>query len=289
MRSLLLLVILVPVVVLSQGRKIKTIKTSTPVIRATVDRAGDFYVTLKTGEIQKYDKQGKFINSFIHKGIPTVFDPTNAMKLLVYYHDSGEYAWLSPSLELSAFQKIDPALAIEPILICPSGERDLWILDAADFSLRKVNQFAGFIKIDPITGKQKSNDPGKTDHGQLDASVTNEFIVTLDMIPSANAVTSMREYQNVLFLFDQKHGIALYNNLGKLIRSIEVSNLKDFNFLGEELYFMSEGKIKFLDMFTGEKHELALTGNVDFALLTDERMVLVKNDQIDVYEFQPVK
>lgn len=263
MRMVLLLLCFIPSLLFAQGKKIKAIKTTSGIVQATMDRAGDFYVTLKTGEIQKYDKQGEFLNSFHYKGIPTLFDPTNAIRLLVYYHELKEYAWLSPNLEVSSFLKIDPSFAIEPALLCPSGERDLWILDAADFSMKKVNQ--------------------------QDSKIVTEFLVKSDVIPNALAVTSIREYQNVLFLFDQKRGIAIYNNFGKPIRFIDSKNIPGYNFLGEELYFIEEGKIKFLDLFTGEKSELVLQDNADLVVLSDERMVLIKNDQIDVYEFQPSK
>ena len=287
MRLLSLILFLIPALLFGQGKKIKSIQTSKQIVYATVDRAGDFYVVLADGEIQKYDKQGERLQSFKHKGVPTLFDPTNAMRLLVYYRDLEEYAWLSPDLELSSFLKIDPSFAIEPILLCPSGERDLWVLDASDFSVKKINQSTGFTKVNPITGtKSIGSEKGRE---QNNTSITNEFIVKPDVIPSAVDIMSMREYQNMLFLFDQKRGIAVYNNLGKLMRFIEVRNLKSYNFLGEELYFIENGKVKFLNMFSGEKSELKLEQPADFVLLTDERIVLIKNDQLDVYEFQPLK
>jgi len=274
------LMFLSPALLFAQGEKIKTIKTTTEIIQATVDRAGDFYVILSTGEIRKYDKQGEFLSSFRHNGVPALFDPTNPAKLFVYYKDTQEYAWLSPNLEASAFLKIDPSFAIEPALLCPSGERDLWILDAADFSMKKII----FKRIDREVNRLQQ----KTSAGiQRDTVIANEFIVKSEAITSAHSLTSIREYQNVLFLFDKKQGIGIYNAFGKQIRFIGVKNLKGYNFLGEELYFIEDKKIKFLDMFTGDKRELVLKNTADFVVLTDERMVLIKNDQIDLYEFQP--
>jgi hypothetical protein len=113
--------------------------------------------------------------------------------------------------------------------------------------------------------------------------------VKSDVITSARGVTSIREYQNVLFLFDQKQGIGIYNAFGKQIRFIVAKNIRGYNFLGEEIYYVEDGKIKFLDMFTGEKSELMLRQDAHFAVLTDERMILLKNDQIDIYGFRPSK
>jgi hypothetical protein len=265
----------------AQGEKIRTIKTTDEIVQATVDRAGDFYVVLKTGEIRKYDRQGEFLSSFRHSGIPTLFDPTNATRLLVYYKETGEYAWLSPNLEAPVFLKIDPSFAIEPVLLCPSGELNLWVLDASDFSMKKIV----FRKERAVNKLQHQVSAAI----QRDTVITNEFIVKSEVMTSAHALTSIREYQNVLFLFDQKQGIGIYNAFGKQIRFIGAKNIRGYNFLGEELYYAEDGKIKFLDMFTGEKSELMLTHGADFVVLTDERMILIKNDQIDIYGFQPSK
>ena len=95
------------------------------------------------------------------------------------------------------------------------------------------------------------------------------------------------QYQNFLFLLDPTTGIFVYNSLGKQIRKIPSAGLGHFNFLGEELYYKEEGKLKFLDLFTAETREMNLPTPTDFVLLTDERMIVATKDQVVIFEFTP--
>ena len=255
----LLLFVSLPFLSASQSKKIAAFKTSSDIVYAAIDRAGDFYLVLQSGEIQKHDKNGINLGSYAHEGPPTLFDPSNAIRLLVYYKKAQEFTWLSPDLGANPFEKIDPSIAIDISLICPSGDHNIWILDDADLGLKKVN--LGDVKV--IT----------------EFSVSDQF--------KENRFTLMREYQNFLFLLDPKLGIVVYNSLGIQIRKIQVLDLVYFNFLGEELYYIYDNKLKFLDLFTAETRDLNLPTAAEFALLTDERMILANQNQVEIFEFSP--
>jgi len=254
-----LILCVAPFAAQSQSKKITSFKTSSEIVSAAIDRAGDFYIVLKSGEIQKFDKNGTQLASYLHEGPPTLFDPSNAIRLLTYYRTTQQFSWLSPDLSVNPFQTVDPSLVIEPSLICPSGDLNMWLLDNADLSLKKVT-----IK---------------------DPRVLSEFSLSAQF--KENRFTLMREYQNFLFLLDPKTGIAIYNSLGKLMRKIPAVGLTYFNFLGEELYYTENNRIKFLDLFTADVRELALPQPSQFVLLTDERMILTGVNQVDVFEFVP--
>ncbi len=255
----LLLFVLTPFISQGQSKKIASIRTPSEVVFAAIDRAGDFYVVLKSGDIHKYDKNGAILGSYRHEGLPTLFDPSNAIRLLIYYKKSQQFSWLSPDLSVNPFQLIDPSLVIDPSLICPSGDQNMWMLDNADLSLKKVSL--------------------------SDSRVLDEFSITDQF--KENRITLMREYQNFLFLLDSKTGIAVYNSLGRLMRKIPIIGLANFNFLGEELYYTENARIKFLDLFTAETRELSLPQPAQFVLLTDERMILTTTNQVEVFEFIP--
>ena len=57
------LLILTPFLSQGQSKKITSFKTSSEVIYTAIDRAGDFYIVLKSGEIHKYDKNGVNLGS----------------------------------------------------------------------------------------------------------------------------------------------------------------------------------------------------------------------------------
>jgi hypothetical protein len=242
-------------------KKIKTLELSDTIIYSTVDRPGDLYFITKEGQIQKFDKDGKLVVVYKHKGAPTLFDPRDGAKLFAYYRNGQQYDYHNPSFDITASYRIDSAFAIEPWLIAPSGEKKLWVLDNADHSLKKINP--------------------------QDAQVEVEVIIDATLIEDATAFTLIREYQNFVFLLSPKRGIHIFNSLGKHIKTIPAKGITSFNFLGEELYFLSGDVIKFTDLFTAESREMKLDSKPKNVILTDERMVLVFAKSFDLFEFKP--
>jgi hypothetical protein len=94
----------------------------------------------------------------------------------------------------------------------------------------------------------------------------------------------MREYLNFLFVLD--NGIHVLNNLGKDIRKLEV-NAASFNFLGEEIYYPSGNSLQLVDLYNTEQRTISLPHAAEFALLTDDRMILVQGKLIEFFEFVP--
>jgi hypothetical protein len=243
-----------------QSKIIKSFSVEAEIISAAVDRAGDFYLVLKNGTIQKVDKDGEKISVFTDSKTPTSFDPTNAIRLLTYYKAEQKYTWLSPTLENPGFQLVDASWAIEPIYMCPSGDLNLWILDAADGSLKKINL--------------------------SQSQVLYEFSISKEL--NSTKIKSIREYQNFIFIHDEEKGIFIYNSIGKLIRKIEAKGIFWFNFLGEELYYASNKKIEFLDLYSLEKRNILLSDDLKFVLFTDERMLRVsEKNQVEILEYKP--
>jgi hypothetical protein len=248
--------------VVSQGQdKIKTVELSDEIVFATVDRPGDLYLVTSGGQIQKYDKDGKLIIVYKHKTLPTIFDPRDGAKLFAYYRDKQEYDYLSPSFEITTSYRIDSAFAIEPWLIAPSGEHKLWVLDAADHSLKKVNVQNSEVEL--------------------------EVVIDSSIIQDATQFVFLREYQGFAFLLDPRKGIFIFNGMGKHIKTISVPGITSFNFLGEELYYLKPGFMEFLDLFSAEEREMNIEGRPEEILLTDERMFYIRKKSVDIFHFKP--
>ena len=241
--------------------KLKTITLSDSVVTAAIDRPGDFYLITKEGQIQRYDKDGKMMLLYKAARRPTLFDPRDGARLFAYYRDDQHYEFLNPSFEATASYKIDPSFAIQPWLICPSGERKLWILDKADNSLKKVYVRASEVEL--------------------------EVLVDSTLIRNAEAFVSMREYQNFVFLLQPGSGILIFNSLGQHIRSLAFPGIRSFNFLGEELYYLRGNTITFFNLFTAAKREITIATGYTDALLTDERMILINPERVDILSFRP--
>jgi hypothetical protein len=242
-------------------KQLKSFEVSDTIVFAAVDRPGDVYIITRDGQIQKFDKDGRLIVLYKNKVLPTLFDPRDGARLFTYYRQNQEYDYLSPSFEIVSSYRIDSAFVIEPWLIGPGSEQRLWILDAADHSLKKINT--------------------------RDSEVEVEVVIDSTIISDATTFTYLREYQGFVFLLDPKRGIFVFNGMGKHIRTIEEKGITAFNFLGEELYFAKAGIVKFFDLFTAETRSIAFEKPFDFVLITDERLIQIRKKGIEIFEFHP--
>jgi len=239
-------------------RKIKSLSVSDEIVYATVDRPGELYVLTKNGQIQRFDVNGKLMAVYRNNPAPTLFDPRDGSRLFAYFREDQHYDFLNPSFEVTAGHVVDSSFVAEPWLVCISGDHNVWILDASDESLKRVNVTTSRIEADTQ--------------------------VTPNPTGMMATYTFMREYQGFLFLLDNKRGILIFNSLGKIIKTIAYPGVPYFNFIGEELYYPENGKIKFFNLFTAETRDMSVAGAPQFTLITDERMFTIKGNAIDFFE-----
>ncbi|MFZ6011866.1 MAG: hypothetical protein ACOYXT_16110, partial [Bacteroidota bacterium] len=221
MKKVLYLILLFPLFVSAQ-RKIKTLEVTDTIAFAAVDRPGDLYVVSTTGQIQKFDKDGKLKVFYKGDQVPTVFDPRDGARIFAYYRDKQEYLYFNPSFDITAAYRIDSAFVIEPWLIAPSGDHNLWLLDNADNSLKKINLTLPEVQV--------------------------EVTIDTTLHKKVSSFTHIRDYQGFVFLLDPSKGIDVFNNLGKHIKTIPTVGVHQFHFLGEELYYLQDHKLKFFDL-----------------------------------------
>jgi len=225
----------------------------------TVDRIGDFFLIQKKGGIKKYDPDGKLMAS-LPKRKPSLIEPWYHPSIFIYDRKSQKYFSYGRFFENVQEHKVAPEFAIEPYLVCPTHDNRLWILDKADYSLKKIN---------PMTNQ-----------------VVNEF--TLEVASSTPGFTYLMEYQNLLFLQEKNKDIWIVNTLGKIITKIEINNPVNFSFFGQELYYLENNTIKFFDLLTEATREMPIKGDLKFALVTDERILTVSNrNRISLYNYTP--
>jgi hypothetical protein len=242
-------------------KKVKSVEVNETIKFAAVDRPGELYIRTAKGHLQRFDKDGKLLSLYKNPPAPTLFDPRDGARLFAYFRETQQYAYLNPSFEIASTLKIDSAFVIDPWLICASGDHNIWILDAADWSLKKID-----VK-----------------HG----AVSTEVELTSLTKESKESIISMREYQGFLFVLDKKQGILIYSSLGNLIRAISIEGLQYFNFLGEELYYPTPAGLTFFNLFSTDSHEIKMPAAADFYLMTDERLFLVKDKTIEIFEVTP--
>lgn len=254
-----ILLLVLSVSALHAQKKVRTVPLVDSIRYMTVDRAGELYVVLKDGQTQRYDEDGKLLLSYKNTPTPTVFDPRDGARLFAYFRKNQIFQFLNPSFEVTASNKLDPALAGQSWLITPSGEFKIWILDESDNSLKRVNLKTSVVDVE-INTDSVLNGP-------------------------ATAFTAMRDYQGFLFLLHPAKGILVLNSMGRVIRQIPGQGIPYFNFIGEELYFIHDKKIKFLDLLSGESREMPLPSkNTSWVVFTDRRVFVGTGKAIEISE-----
>jgi hypothetical protein len=245
----------------SQPKKVGSVKISDTIAYGTIDRTGDLYITTRSGQLHRYDPDVKLLNLYHHQEVPTLFDPRDGARLFAYFREARQYRYLNPSFDITASYMLDSALAIDPWFVCSSGDHNLWILDVADWSLKRIDPKKELILTEATFAVAPDKSPG-------------DF-------------TFMREYQGFLFLLDRSQGIHIFNSMGKHLKTIAVKNLTCFNFLGEELYYQENNTLKFFDLFSAETREMAVPSPSVFTLVTDEKIYTIGLGHIDVFQWLP--
>lgn len=231
-------------------KKIKEWKAS-HVNLVTVDRLGNFFLVTDKGKIKKYDATGKLVAS-VSKTTPTLLEPWYHPSIFVYSRKNQTYSVFGRNFEDRKDYTIEPAFAIEPTLVCPTHDNKLWILDKADWSLKKVN---------PLTSE-----------------VIQEFTLDTSLLKTTPDFIYLREYLNLIFLVDKNSGFLILNHLGKVIETIAIENPKQVYFYGDEFYYLENNTLKFLNLLTEERHEVKLPDETSQSVMTDE-LIITLNDR----------
>lgn len=221
---------------------------------AYVDRPGDLYIFQKNNTLKKYDTLGALVSEQRFPESPATFDPRDGARLFACFSKKCSFF----SEETKQEFHLEPHYAIDPQLVCSSGDHNFWILDRSDLSLKRINPTQSTVIADALIDQKQF-------------AQTPEF-------------TFMREYQNFLFIIEKKSGILIFNSLGKQIKKIPVKEVEYLNFLGEELYYKQKDKLFFYDLFDASIREIPVEPACKFLLLTDARQYLIYENKIEIFE-----
>ena len=223
----------------------------------SVDRLGDLFIIFKNGVIKKYDANGKEL-AVLKKGkLPTLIEPWYHPNIFAYHRITQQRIFYDHNLQSPQVEEMDPSIAVNAFLVCPTNDNKLLVLDQADWSIKKVN---------PSTSK-----------------VVSEFNIDTTGL-SKPLFTYLREYQNLIFLLDKYSGIFIFSNLGKKINHLKCT-IQNFGFYGEELFYLVDDRVIFFDLYSEKTREVKVEPG-KFVIVTDERIFLVKaNGRLVIYEF----
>jgi hypothetical protein len=258
MKSLLFIVLSISFS-FAQVKPLHTQSIKSTVVNVYVDRPGDLYLQFSSGTIQKFDINGKLVDEFDPQQKITVFDPRDGARAFTYSQKSRWYSFAYfGSLNKTPLKE---EYAIDPLLVCSSGDKNLWILDQADYSLKRIN----------------------TDRSTVDVEVYLPQTLHTNQL----SILSFREYQGFLFLLDERSGIYIFSTMGKLLKHLKGDSISYFNFLGEELYYLQNNTLIFYNLFDTTTRQLEVDPTLQFMLVTDERIYSIYHDRVDFYVVNP--
>ncbi len=253
----ILILVMVAFPALAQFEKLTSFTIEKPVYYAAVDRPGELYLIFDDNSIARYGTSGSLMASGQLPFKPDVFDPRDGSRLFAFNRKHAQYIFFAPFFSLqNPPVTIDSAFVIDPFLACSSGDRDLLVIDEADWSLKKVNLRTNRLLFESMISDSSAAVP---------------------------KVSFVREYQNLVFMLQPGKAIMIFNMLGHHLRTIDAAEARYFSFLGEEVYHLRGNRLSLFDLFTAESRVIDLPYAADFALLTDERLYLIKGKTVDVF------
>ena len=225
-----------------------------------VDNLGFLYVT-KGDQLTKYNWEGKSIFVYSDKllGPITAVDASNPMKLLLYYRDLTQIAFLDNQLTIRGEPVVLDEMGKEQTLLsCTSHTNGFWIYDNFSFELTRYDQE---LREDRSTGN-------------LVQILRQEINPVL-----------LFEENNWVYLFDPALGMLVFDIYGTYLKTIPLpADVSDIHFRENQLIYRTGQTIHMQDLRTQEEktHELP---DVEFRqfLTTEKHWYLLTDDQLLVY------
>lgn len=243
----------------AQEKKIATLSFDA-LYHAGINPAGELYVA-SSNKLQRFDKEGRLMKELSLSTAPSVsqFDAWHLTQLVLYYRETQRVEIYNPELEIRNSFVIDSVFAIEPQWIAASfDQKNFWIFDGADGSIKKVNYKTGEVLLDEVITAFNS---------------------------SIEKILSMREYQRFLFI-QTASKLYIFNAMGKHIRTLN-SEKQTYDFFGEEITMLQGTNLHFSSLFTKDERTKTLPGLFQKSWLSDERLFGVQGNTIEIFPFDP--
>ncbi len=228
----------------------------------SVTQYGNLLTSDRQGTITLYDTAGAVLQRYASPKVApvTLLEGWQTLRVFAFHREIQAYTlldrWLAPVAEqVSLGQTASTEIGYARVATL-AADNQLWIFDDTDFSIKKY---------DPATR-------------QVALRVPLELILN----PANYQVEFMREYQNLLFLVDRNYGILVFDNMGNLRRKLAAKGNSFFGFTGNEIYFIEPGRLRLLNLYTGQERYWPFPANlvVTQAVIVADKAVLVADREL---------
>jgi hypothetical protein len=243
--------------------KITTVDLKKKIEQVSIDRQGNLYMEVESGAIEKYNRDGVFQRHFSpnKKSNPSLIEAWQGLRVFVFYKDFQEYLFLDRLMNSSERYPLDnQKIAGYSSITTLAADNNLWVLDAQALSLKKID----------INNQE----------------IINETFLSLNLSPSDFDFTTMREYQNLLFIGDRKNGVLVFDNIGNYIETLPIDGIDYFSFNGTNLIAQKDHKLILFDIYKRQKKEVSLPDSspYSFVLMENTRVFLFGTSKLDIFK-----
>ena len=203
------------------------------IIDYSIDTNGAIFLSFEGGEITKYsaDLDSLFSYSPSKVGNTNLIEPGNGLIIFAFYEFFQEYLLTNRFLAQPTRTRFSNS-AIDYIdLATQSLDNNIWLVENAGFRLIKFNTALKVIEVE---------------------TALNTVIENKD-----NNFTFIKEYQNQLFLVDEKSGIYVFDNLGNFSKFIPAITNK-CTFENNNIIYLEKNELVIVDIYSTKKERTIL-------------------------------
>ncbi len=231
---------------------------------ASIDRKGQLYFGYHNGDVERFSSSGedKLTFSANKRFTISILEAWNSLKTFVYSAPFQEYIFLdrffNPSVtyqvEPDQFNTFDGIATIE-------NDNILWAFNVETQKLRKVDLFNNEVVFDNQLNLTLNID-------ELDP----EFI---------------RVYQNLVFISEADHGIAIFDNLGSFLDFIPIKGISFFSFYNDEILLYDGSSLKLVDIYQKTEREIPLENlSFKFVFMENNQLIGITKKQVQRYSIR---
>jgi hypothetical protein len=227
----------------------------------TTDKLGHAYVLVEN-QVLQFDAKGKPLANYSENnfGVIRSIDPSNPMKIMIFYSDFARLVMLDSKLAYQSSIDLRSLQINQPLTVCNSGENGYWIYDREDDQLKKID---------------------------MNLQVVHRSGTLLQSIGYQVQPGMMTEESGYIYMNNPESGILVFDRYGEYYKTIPYPKLATFQVIGNEVLFIKENKLMRYNIKTLDAKEVLLpsAGAVVNARIEQHELYLLTTDSLKFYSF----
>lgn len=229
---------------------------------ASIDRKGQLYFGYHNGDVERFSPTGedKLTFSSNRRFTISILEAWNSLKTFVYSAPFQEYVFLDRFFNPSVTCKVESdQLNTFDGIATIENDQTLWAFNVESQKLRKVDLFNNEVVFDNQLNLTLNID-----------EIDPEFI---------------RVYQNLVFISEADHGIAIFDNLGSFLDFIPIPGINFFTFFNDEIVLYDGNQLRLVDIYQKTEREIPLEGlSFKFIFMQNNQLIGITKKQVQRYE-----